>query len=65
MPFHRNGRKFYHLLACIKMHLYETDGMLFNIDEVKCKKHGIYAAVFKANMTKHDAELEMLDRTSK
>ena len=57
MAFHNNGRKYYHLLGCDKQpHLYITDGMLFGIDEVLCKRHKRYTTVIKSNMNKVDAE---------
>lgn len=57
MPFHNNGRKFYHIVRCgTQLHFYITDGMLFNLDELRCKKHGIWMALVKTNLTKNDAE---------
>lgn len=58
MAFHNNGRKFFHYVRCYqdKHHIIETDGMWFDIDEKKCRKHQHWATVIKANLTKHDAE---------
>ncbi len=59
MAFHNNGRKYYHVLLCDGVyHLYITDGMLFQVDEVRCKRHGIYASVTESNLTLNDAEFK-------
>jgi hypothetical protein len=61
MAFHNNGRKFYHAVLCNgKSHEYITDGMLFSVDEIKCKKHGVYASVVETNLTKNDAILKRI-----
>jgi len=56
MAFHNNGRKFYHSVLCNgRKHAYITDGMLFSIEEIKCKKHQTYASIIESNLTKNDA----------
>jgi len=62
MAFHNNGRKFYHLVRCHdRLHFYITDGMLFNLEEIKCKKHFQWMLVLKYNLTKNDAEAMKLN----
>jgi hypothetical protein len=61
MAFHNNGRKYFHLLDCNgNSHWYITDGMLFGLDEILCKRHKQYTAILKSNMNKNDAELHDL-----
>ena len=57
MAFQKNGSKYYHILRCAdKLHVYITDGMLFGLDEVKCKKHGYWSSLVKTNLRQIDVE---------
>jgi hypothetical protein len=57
MAYQKHGSKMFHVIHCgQKLHVYITDGMLFDLDEVKCKKHGFWAAVVRRNLRQIDVE---------
>ena len=57
MAFQKNTSKFYHVIHCDQqLHVYITDGMLFGLDEVKCKKHGFWSSVVRRNLRQIDVE---------